>query len=32
MAGRTLEAVCLEADLNRREAQLLSKVHGRFQP
>jgi LPS export ABC transporter protein LptC len=32
MAGRTLEAVGLEADLNRREAQLLSKVHGRFQP
>lgn len=32
MAGRTLEAVGLVADLNRREAQLSSKVHGRFTP
>lgn len=32
MAGRSLEAVGLVADLNRREAQLSSKVHGRFIP
>jgi LPS export ABC transporter protein LptC len=32
MAGRSLEAVGLVADLNRREAQLSSKVHGRFTP
>jgi LPS export ABC transporter protein LptC len=32
MAGRTLEAVGLVADLNRREAQLSSKVHGRYSP
>jgi LPS export ABC transporter protein LptC len=32
MAGRTLEAVGLVADLERREARLSSKVHGRFTP
>lgn len=32
MAGRTLEATGLEADLDRRQAKLGSRVHGRFTP
>ena len=32
MAGRTLEASGLEADLDSRQAKLGSRVHGRFTP
>lgn len=32
MSGRTLVASGLEADLYRRQAKLVSKVHGRFAP
>jgi LPS export ABC transporter protein LptC len=32
MAGRTLEASGLEADLDTRQAKLGSRVHGRFTP
>ena len=32
MAGRTLEAAGLEADLKQRRAKLDSRVHGRFAP
>lgn len=32
MAGRTLEATGLEADLKQRRAKLGSRVHGRFAP
>ena len=32
MAGRTLEASGLEADLDSRQAKLSTRVHGRFTP
>ena len=32
MAGRTIEAAGLEADLKQRRAKLDSRVHGRFAP